>query len=140
MIIVRTITRLLLPLIIIFAIYVGTHGHLGPGGAFSAGAIIVSAILLFSITHLLGGGRLMGEHPSKKLDLIYLVDASGILLLLFLFLLTILVIQITPHILVRYPGTLFSSIPVFMMNIFGSLIVLIGLGTIIISFVRWAND
>jgi len=38
--------RLLLPLILIFGIYVFIHGHLTPGGGFQGGAIIASGFLL----------------------------------------------------------------------------------------------
>ena len=44
--ILKTGARLLLPLIILFGVYIFTHGHLTPGGGFQGGVIIASAILL----------------------------------------------------------------------------------------------
>lgn len=44
--ILKTGTRLLLPLIILFGVYIFTHGHLTPGGGFQGGVIIASTLLL----------------------------------------------------------------------------------------------
>jgi len=41
--------RLVLPLIILFGVYVFLHGHLSPGGGFQGGVIIASGMLLFYI-------------------------------------------------------------------------------------------
>ncbi|MCB9800438.1 MAG: cation:proton antiporter [Candidatus Omnitrophica bacterium] len=45
-IIVQSITRLLIPLIQLFALYVLTHGHYSPGGGFQAGVLIGGSIIL----------------------------------------------------------------------------------------------
>ncbi len=42
----RTGADFLSPLIIIFGIYIFTHGHLSPGGGFQGGVVIASSILL----------------------------------------------------------------------------------------------
>lgn len=47
--IVKTGARLVLPLIILFGVYVFIHGHLSPGGGFQGGVIIGSGILLYMI-------------------------------------------------------------------------------------------
>jgi multicomponent Na+:H+ antiporter subunit B len=41
--------RLVLPLIVLFGVYVFLHGHLSPGGGFQGGVIIASGMLLFYI-------------------------------------------------------------------------------------------
>ena len=46
--ILKQIARILVPLIMTFGIYVVLGGHLGPGGGFSGGAIIGSALILFA--------------------------------------------------------------------------------------------
>jgi len=43
--IVETATQLLLPMIILFGIYVFMNGHLSPGGGFQGGAIIASGTM-----------------------------------------------------------------------------------------------
>jgi len=49
--IVRTGSRLLFPLIILFGIYIFLHGHLTPGGGFQGGAVIASGFLLLYLAH-----------------------------------------------------------------------------------------
>lgn len=44
--VLRSGAKLLFPLIILFGVYVFTHGHLTPGGGFQGGAVIASAYLL----------------------------------------------------------------------------------------------
>ncbi len=44
--ILRTITKLLIPIILLFALYVQFHGDFGPGGGFQAGVIFGSGIIL----------------------------------------------------------------------------------------------
>ena len=41
---------LLIPFIILFALYVQFHGDFGPGGGFQAGVIFASAIILYTLT------------------------------------------------------------------------------------------
>lgn len=45
--ILQTVSRILVPIIIIFGIYVILGGHLGPGGGFSGGAIIGAGLILY---------------------------------------------------------------------------------------------
>lgn len=45
--ILQTITRVLVPIIFIFGIYVILNGHLSPGGGFSGGAIIGAGLILY---------------------------------------------------------------------------------------------
>ncbi|MGD8709680.1 MAG: Na(+)/H(+) antiporter subunit B [Ectothiorhodospiraceae bacterium] len=45
----RVATKLLLPLILLFALYVQFHGDYGPGGGFQAGVIFGSGVILYSL-------------------------------------------------------------------------------------------
>jgi len=47
--ILRIITKLLIPLILLFALYVQFHGDFGPGGGFQAGVIIAAALVLYAL-------------------------------------------------------------------------------------------
>ena len=47
--IVRTITRLMFPFIVLFGFYIVLHGHISPGGGFSGGALIGSALILYTL-------------------------------------------------------------------------------------------
>ena len=48
--ILRVGTKLILPFILLFALYVQFHGEYGPGGGFQAGVITAGMVILFSIT------------------------------------------------------------------------------------------
>lgn len=47
--VIRLITALLLPFILLFALYVLFHGGYGPGGGFQAGVIFSSGAVLYSL-------------------------------------------------------------------------------------------
>ena len=48
--VLRVGTKLILPFILLFALYVQFHGDYGPGGGFQAGVIASSAVILLAIT------------------------------------------------------------------------------------------
>ena len=48
-IVIRTISRILIPFIQLFAFYVIAHGELGPGGGFQGGVIFSASIILYVI-------------------------------------------------------------------------------------------
>ena len=45
----RIISKLLIPFIALFAFYVQFHGDFGPGGGFQAGVILAAAIILYCL-------------------------------------------------------------------------------------------
>ena len=47
--IIRVISKLLIPYIILFALYVQFHGDFGPGGGFQAGVILAAALILYGL-------------------------------------------------------------------------------------------
>jgi multicomponent Na+:H+ antiporter subunit B len=49
-IIIKTISRILLPFIQIFALYVIMHGHSSPGGGFQGGVILGTSFILLSLS------------------------------------------------------------------------------------------
>ena len=49
--ILRVSTGILLPLIILFGIYIFVHGHLTPGGGFPGGTVIAAAVLLLYLSN-----------------------------------------------------------------------------------------
>jgi multicomponent Na+:H+ antiporter subunit B len=56
-IIVKTTTRLLAPLMLLFGMYIVVTGHLNPGGGFQGGVILGSVFLLFFIAFGMKEGR-----------------------------------------------------------------------------------
>ena len=49
--ILRVVTKLILPLILLFAVYVQFHADYGPGGGFQAGVIAAAAIILYALIY-----------------------------------------------------------------------------------------
>jgi multicomponent Na+:H+ antiporter subunit B len=59
-IILRVATKILLPLMLVFAAYVQFHGDYGPGGGFQAGVIAAAAVILYALVNgLASAERLM---------------------------------------------------------------------------------
>ena len=49
--VLRVITKLLLPFILMFALYVQFHGDFGPGGGFQAGVIFSAGFILYALIY-----------------------------------------------------------------------------------------
>jgi len=47
--ILRVVSQLFIPFILLFALYVQFHGDFGPGGGFQAGVIFAAGIVLYSL-------------------------------------------------------------------------------------------
>lgn len=47
--ILRVVSKLLIPYILLFAFYVQFHGDYGPGGGFQAGVIFAAAFILYAL-------------------------------------------------------------------------------------------
>ena len=47
--ILRIVAKLLIPYIMLFALYVQFHGDFGPGGGFQAGVIFASTVVLYAL-------------------------------------------------------------------------------------------
>lgn len=69
-------TKVLLPLIVLFGLYVIVHGHLSPGGGFQGGVIIASGFLLMFLAH---GDTYNLNH--KVLSLFEALSGAGFVLL-----------------------------------------------------------
>ena len=55
--ILRVGTKLILPFMLLFALYVQFHGDYGPGGGFQAGAIAGGMVILIAITFGIGAAK-----------------------------------------------------------------------------------
>jgi multicomponent Na+:H+ antiporter subunit B len=55
--ILRVVAKLMMPFMLIFALYVLFHGELGPGGGFQAGVIIAAAIVFYGVVFGLPAAR-----------------------------------------------------------------------------------
>ena len=73
--VLRVTSKLLMPLILIFALYVQFHGDFGPGGGFQAGVIFGSAFILYALIFGIDNARIVVRGWACRLML-----ASGVLL------------------------------------------------------------
>lgn len=73
--ILHVVAKFVIPLIILFALYVQFHGDFGPGGGFQAGVIFSAAIILYSLVFGL-------EAAEKIIPAVWLriLAAAGVLL------------------------------------------------------------
>lgn len=73
--VLRIVAKILIPLILIFALYVQFHGDYGPGGGFQAGVIFAAAIILYSMLFGMNNARQIVSQP-----LIQFFAALGLLI------------------------------------------------------------
>jgi len=73
--ILRVITKMLIPVILLFALYVQFHGDYGPGGGFQAGIIFSSGFILYAMIFGLNAALQV-----INLNLLRLLAAVGVLL------------------------------------------------------------
>jgi len=48
-VILRVVSKLMIPAMIVFGLYVHFHGDYGPGGGFQAGVIVAAAVVLYAL-------------------------------------------------------------------------------------------
>lgn len=51
LVVLRVVAKLLLPMILLFALYVQLHGDYGPGGGFQAGILFAAGIVLYTLIY-----------------------------------------------------------------------------------------
>ncbi len=74
-IILKVAAKLLIPVILLFGLYVQFHGDFGPGGGFQAGVIMAAAFILYGIT--------FGLENAKKVlptGVVRFLSALGVLI------------------------------------------------------------
>ena len=75
MIILRVVSRFIIPFTLLFGLYVQFHGDFGPGGGFQAGVIFAAGLILY--------GLIFGLEPLKNVApplVIEILMAIGLLL------------------------------------------------------------
>ncbi|HJO72916.1 MAG: DUF4040 domain-containing protein [Rhodospirillales bacterium] len=73
--ILRVVSKLLMPLILLFALYVQFHGDFGPGGGFQAGVIFGSVFILYALIFGARNARQVIPAAARRAGL-----AAGLLL------------------------------------------------------------
>ena len=74
-IVLRVIGKLMIPLILLYGLYVQAHGDFGPGGGFQAGVIAGAAVILYTLVFGLAAGRRIARPA-----LVETLTAVGVLL------------------------------------------------------------
>lgn len=83
--VLRVIAKLLVPLMLLFALYVQFHGDFGPGGGFQAGVIFGAGFILYALVfgietaRRVAPSRLMHQLAAGGLLLYALVGVAGLL-------------------------------------------------------------
>lgn len=81
-IILRTVARVMIPFIQIYALYVIMHGHHSPGGGFQGGVILGASFILYLLTHGLEEAKIrMSEIKAGLFSSLGVLIYSGIGLL-----------------------------------------------------------
>jgi multicomponent Na+:H+ antiporter subunit B len=77
--ILRVISKLLIPFILLFALYVQFHGDFGPGGGFQAGVILASAVVFYALIQgLPATGKLVPEPLVESLMALGVLIYGGV--------------------------------------------------------------
>jgi len=71
--IVKTITNIAFPLVMIYGLYIIAHGHLSPGGGFQGGAVVASGCAMILVAH--GSVWTLGKIKEKNLSILESVGA-----------------------------------------------------------------
>ncbi|NVL89993.1 MAG: Na(+)/H(+) antiporter subunit B [Desulfobacterales bacterium] len=78
-VIVKAVARLLMPFIVVYALYVVMHGHYSPGGGFQGGVILAASFVLLGVSHGLGKTRRrMSEKVAGVISSIGVLIYGGI--------------------------------------------------------------
>ena len=64
--IVRNVSRMIIPFIQLYGLFVIFHGHLSPGGGFPGGAILGASIILYTLTFGAEKGHQKMPHATSK--------------------------------------------------------------------------
>jgi multicomponent Na+:H+ antiporter subunit B len=83
--VLRVISKILIPLILLFALYVQFHGDYGPGGGFQAGVIFAAGIILYALVFSLERAEKTVPLESLQIHLavgVLLFGGVGVLCLL----------------------------------------------------------
>ena len=87
--IVKTVTNVAFPIVMIYGLYVIAHGHLTPGGGFQGGAVVASGLAMLLVAY--GSVWVMGKVQEKKLSVLESLGAIGFIGLAFLGILMVFV-------------------------------------------------
>ncbi len=74
-VVLRVVCKLLIPMILLFALYVQFHGDYGPGGGFQAGVIFGAGFILYGVVFGLRAAQTVAPTP-----VVVMLSCGGVLL------------------------------------------------------------
>lgn len=74
-VVLRVVCKLLIPMILLFALYVQFHGDYGPGGGFQAGVIFGAGFILYGVVFGLRAVQTVAPPP-----VVVMLSCAGVLL------------------------------------------------------------
>jgi multicomponent Na+:H+ antiporter subunit B len=80
--IVKTISSVAFPFIMIYGLYIIAHGHLTPGGGFQGGAVVASGLAMILVAY--GSVWVIGKVKEKHLSVLESLGALGFIGLAFI--------------------------------------------------------
>jgi len=122
----RTISEILFPVILLYAAYLASNGHLTPGGAFPAGVILASAILLIYLSRL--------DHPIEALRSAERAENAVVPLIILIVTISLIEVFIGPEIMKLTPGNMFSALEILSLNVLGTIKVAGSMVMMIVAF------
>jgi len=118
-IILKTITRIVVPFLQVYGIFIILHGHVSPGGGFSGGALIGTSLILYTLVYGVDEAKKKFSHRASEI-----AESGGIMLFVTLGIVGILfagqfLTNIQAGFPIGQPGTLISAgmIPLLMIGI-----------------------
>lgn len=135
-VIMTSLSAFVMPITLVFGIYIILHGHLSPGGGFQGGVLIAGAIVIFYLAY----GR---KKTLKTFHLSILSKSESLGGLFFVLFATLGIIYGSSFFAnVIYKGSigkLYSSGTIFLMNFAVGYKVLAGIGILILSLIGILN-
>jgi len=116
-VIVKTISKILLPFIIVLGIFIIFHGHLTPGGSFPGGAIVASGILLMAVSFGIEKAEMIVKERKIRL-----IESLAALVLVFIIIFEFFIRNLLFKI--ERPFTLYSAGTTMILNVVGGVMVM----------------
>lgn len=73
--IVKTVTNVAFPFVMIYGLYIIAHGHLTPGGGFQGGAVVSSGLAMLLVAY--GSVWIIGKLKEKHLSINQTLESLG---------------------------------------------------------------
>jgi multisubunit Na+/H+ antiporter MnhB subunit len=118
--IVRTASKAMFPLIMLFGIYVIVHGHTTPGGTFSGGSVMAGGFVIYTLAH----GVRKTEIDMKETAISVLKSVAGFILIFLIVFELFLRAALVPT---ETLFTLWSGSSLMFFNVVGGIMVFTGL-------------